>query len=84
MADVPERTPVFRTERVRAWRQQSQLFDVSYRVARERRGQIALVILGVFLVCALFAGQIAPYGYAEQIRGARLLSPSWAHPLRHR
>ena len=81
MADVPERTPVFRTERVRAWRQQSQLFDVSYRVARERRGQIALVILGVFLVCALFAGQIAPYGYAEQIRGARLLSPSWAHPF---
>ena len=81
MADVPERAPVFRNERVRAWRQQSQLFDVSYRVARERRGQIALVILGVFLVCALFAGQIAPYGYAEQIRGARLLSPSWAHPF---
>ena len=81
MADVSERAPVFRNERVRAWRQQSQLFDVSYRVARERRGQIALVILGVFLVCALFAGQIAPYGYAEQIRGAKLLSPSWTYPF---
>ncbi len=81
MAAASDRAPVFRNERVRAWRQQSQLFDVSYRVARERRGQIALVILGVFLVCALFAGQIAPYGYAEQIRGARLLSPSWTYPF---
>ena len=85
MANAPERAPVFRNESLRArvltWRQQSQWFDVGYRVARERRGQIAIVILGVFLVCALFAGQIAPYGYDEQLRGAKLLSPSWSHPF---
>ncbi len=62
-------------------RQQSQWFDVAYRVARERRGQIALVVLGVFLICALLAAQIAPYGYDEQLRGAKLLSPSWTHPF---
>lgn len=85
MADAPGRVPVFRAQSFRAqvlaWRQQSQWFDVAYRVARERRGQIALVILGVFLICALFANQIAPYGYDEQLRGAKLLSPSWAHPF---
>ncbi len=85
MAHAPERVPVFRNESLRArvlvLRQQSQWFDVAYRVARERRGQIALVILGVFLVCALFADYIAPYGYDEQLRGAKLLSPSWAHPF---
>ena len=85
MTNAPERAPVFHNESFRArvltWRQQSQWFDVGYRVARERRGQIAIVILGVFLVCALFAGQIAPYGYDEQLRGAKLLSPSWTHPF---
>ena len=85
MTNTPIPDPLFRREpigaRVLTWRQQSQWFDVSYRVARERRGQIALVILGVFLVCALFAPQIAPFGYAEQFRGAKLLSPSWTHPF---
>ncbi|MCY4618981.1 MAG: ABC transporter permease [Chloroflexi bacterium] len=85
MANTPGQVGVFRSASLRArvleLRQQSQWFDVAYRVARERRGQIALVILGVFLVCALFAGQIAPYGYDEQLRGAKLLSPSWSHPF---
>ena len=81
MADAPERLAFFRAERIGAWRQQSQWFDVSYRVARERRGQIALVILGVFLLSALLADVIAPYHYEEQLRGSRLLSPSWAHPF---
>ncbi len=85
MANSPGQVRVFRSASLRArvleLRQQSQWFDVAYRVARERRGQIALVILGVFLVCALFAGQIAPYGYDEQLRGAKLLSPSWSHPF---
>ena len=83
MTEVQRYEPLLRGEDVRAriltWRQQSQVFDVCYRVARERRGKIALLILGVFLVCAIFAPQIAPYEYAEQFRGAKLLSPSWTY-----
>ena len=85
MSDVQRHEPLFRREDLRArvlnWRQQSQLFDVCYRVARERRGQIAIVILGVFLVATVFADQIAPYHYETQLRGSRLLSPSWSHPF---
>ncbi len=85
MADLGPPQPVFQRERIRlrilTWRQQSQWFDVSYRVARERRGQIAIVILGVFIVAAIFADQIAPYHYETQLRGSRLLSPSWSHPF---
>ncbi len=65
--------------RVQTWRQQSQWFDALYRVARERRGQIALVILGVFGLSALLAPWIAPHHFADQIRGTRLLAPSWDH-----
>lgn len=85
MADLGAPQPVLQRERFRlrilTWRQQSQWFDVSYRVARERRGQIAIVILGTFLVAAIFADQIAPYHYETQLRGSRLLSPSWSHPF---
>ena len=81
MAGAPEHLRFLRGERVRAWRQQSQIFDVSYRVARERRGQLALLILGVFVLAALLADVIAPYHYETQLRGARLLPPSWAHPF---
>ena len=85
MADLGPPQPVLQRERFRlrilTWRQQSQWFDVSYRVARERRGQIAIVILGVFIVAAIFADQIAPYHYETQLRGSRLLSPSWSHPF---
>ena len=85
MSNTAGQVGAFRSTSLRArvleWRQQSQWFDVAYRVARERRGQVAIVVLGVFLVCALFAGQIAPYGYDEQLRGSKLLSPSWSHPF---
>ena len=85
MANLDQPQPVLQRERIRlrvlTWRQQSQWFDVSYRVARERRGQIAIVILGVFLIAAIFADQIAPYHYETQLRGSRLLSPSWSHPF---
>ena len=85
MANLGQPQPVFQRERIRlrvlTWRQQSQWFDVSYRVARERRGQIAIVILGIFMVAAIFADQIAPYHYETQLRGSRLLAPSWSHPF---
>ena len=81
MTDAPGQAPSIRRGRVRAWRQQSQGFDVCYRVARERRGQIALLILGGFLLSALLAPLIAPFDPEGQIRGARLESPSWSYPF---
>ena len=70
-----------RESRILEWRRESQLFDVAYRVIRERRGQISVTILVLLGVGALIAPVATPYDYAEQIRGARLEGPSWAHPL---
>ena len=39
------------------------------------------MILGTFIVAAIFADQIAPYHYETQLRGSRLLAPSWSHPF---
>ena len=68
-------------DRVAEWRRESQVFDVAYRVIRERRGQIAVAILVLLVLGALFSSVLTPYHYAEQIRGARLEAPSWSHPL---
>ncbi|MYD73347.1 MAG: ABC transporter permease [Chloroflexi bacterium] len=32
-------------------------------------------------MAAIFADQIAPYHYETQLRGSRLLAPSWSHPF---
>lgn len=68
-------------DRIGEWRRESQVFDVAYRVIRERRGQIAVVILVLLALGALSSSVLTPYHYAEQIRGARLEPPSWSHPL---
>lgn len=48
---------------------------------RKPLGAIGAVIVVALLVMAVFAEQIAPYGYDETIRGARMHSPSTAHWL---
>ena len=72
---------VRRQSRVMEWRRQSQTVDVAYRVIRERRGQIAVVILALLVFGAIFAPVLTPYHYAEQIRGARLEAPSTTYWL---
>jgi peptide/nickel transport system permease protein len=51
----------------------------------ERLGQAGLVILGVFILIAMFAPWIAPYGPYETVyvdgEAAKLASPSAGHPL---
>ncbi len=81
MAAAGRTTTLGEQSRIQYWRSQSQLIDVTYRVLRERRGQIAVAILLLLAVGALFAPVLTPYHYAEQIRGARLEGPSWSHPL---
>ncbi len=80
MDNVVQDAPISRG-RIRELRSSSQLFDVAFRIIRERRGQIAVFILVLLTVGALFAPILTPYHYAEQIRGARLEGPSWSHPF---
>jgi peptide/nickel transport system permease protein len=50
-------------------------------VRRKPLGALGGVIVVAMLVMAVFAEQIAPYGYDQTIRGARMKSPSAAHWL---
>ena len=67
--------------RVYEWRHSSQVFDVMYRVITERRGQVALFIIFMLIAGAVSSTIVSPYHYSEQIRGVRLIPPSWAHPF---
>ena len=67
--------------RVYEWRHSSQIFDVMYRVITERRGQVALFIIFMLIAGAVSSTIVSPYHYSEQIRGVRLIPPSWAHPF---
>ncbi|MDQ5862663.1 MAG: ABC transporter permease, partial [Actinomycetota bacterium] len=42
---------------------------------------IGVVLCTVFVVAAIFAPLLAPYGYAEQNLDISFQGPSWAHPL---
>jgi peptide/nickel transport system permease protein len=48
---------------------------------RKPLGALGALIVGALLVMALFSEQIAPYGYDDTIRGARMRPPSTAHWL---
>jgi len=48
---------------------------------RKPLGAMGAVIVGAMLVMAVFAERIAPYGYDDSIRGARMKAPSAAHWL---
>ena len=67
--------------RLRRWRDQSLTVDALYRTARNPQGAIGLTIFLLLVFLAVFADLIAPYGEAEQIRGARLLAPSGTYWL---
>jgi peptide/nickel transport system permease protein len=48
---------------------------------RKPLGALGAVIVAAMLVMAAFAERIAPYGYDESVRGARMKAPSAAHWL---
>jgi len=53
-----------------------QLHDVWVRLKRNKASMVGLVIISLLVICAVFAGQIAPYGYDDQVLTRRLLAPS--------
>lgn len=54
-----------------------------HRLARDTRVRIALAVLAVFALCAIFSAQLAPYDPRQQLDITHLNSqpPSFAHPL---
>jgi peptide/nickel transport system permease protein len=50
-------------------------------VVRNRLAAAGLVVLGLFVVLAVFGDAIAPYGRNEQRVAPRLQPPTWAHPF---
>ena len=70
--------PVARS-RLREMRDQSLTVDALYRTATNPQGAIGLFVFGGLILLAIFANLIAPFGEIEQVRGARLLSPSGTH-----
>ena len=61
---------------LRRMRDESLTVDACYRTVTNPQGAIGAVIFGGLIFLAIFADVLAPYGEAEQIRGARLLAPS--------
>ena len=77
--EVPQQVAPARAARMRgrSWRGGVDTLRALGRFARRKPlGAIGAVIVVALLVMAVFAEQIAPYGYDETIRGARMQSPS--------
>ena len=68
-------------QRIQERRKRSQLFDVSYRVLRERRGQIAVTIIVLLIVSAFLVPAVSEFDFKQQIRDERLKAPTWTHPF---
>ena len=64
---------------LRRMRDESLTVDAFYRTVTNPQGAIGAVIFGGLILLAIFADVLAPYGEAEQLRGARLLAPSGEH-----
>lgn len=54
----------------------SQTRDVLLRLWRNKAAIVGLLILLLLIICAIFADQIAPYGYDDQDLSRRFLKPS--------
>jgi peptide/nickel transport system permease protein len=50
-----------------------------HRAKRQPLAALGLVLLVIFVVCAIFAPWLAPYDPAQLDLSGRLMSPSWAH-----
>jgi peptide/nickel transport system permease protein len=64
-----------------AWSVPGPLRAVGRFVRRKPLGALGAALVLAMLVLTAFAEQIAPYGYDDTIRGARMRPPSWQHWL---
>ncbi len=56
-----------------------QLKDIARRFLKNKGAVLGLAFIAVLVVCALFPGQIAPYGYDDQMLTRRFQNPGAAH-----
>lgn len=59
----------------------SQFKETWRRLLRNKAATLGLIILIILSLCAIFAEQISPYDYSEQVLQDKFLSPSWDHPF---
>lgn len=81
-AGVPE-TSTLQTPAVRPPKEKSfwSQFTAAFAMFRNRKSLTGLIILGVFVLVAVFSDLIAPYGPLEKDYSALRQGPSWAHLL---
>jgi len=68
-------------ERARPWALARTVVGLGRFARRKPLGALGALIVVAMLVMAMFAERIAPYGYDDTIRGARMKPPSAAHWL---
>ena len=78
-ADTMPASPLEGTDARR--RRARALVELGRFARRKPLGAIGGLIVVAMLVMAAFADRIAPYGYDDAIRGARMRPPGLAHPL---
>ena len=57
----------------------SQFKDISMRLLKNQSAVFGLLVIVLFVACALFPEKIAPYGYDEQNLSAQFIAPSPEH-----
>jgi peptide/nickel transport system permease protein len=67
------------SSRTQPQRASNSSLDVVKRFAGNRVAVLGLFVILILLVCAIFAPQIAPYGYDDQNLAKQFLSPSLEH-----
>src|SRR6059036_3938338 len=81
--EIPERLAPAEPalERARPWALVGTVVGLGRFAPRKPLGALGALIVIALLVMAMFAERIAPYGYDDTIRGARMKPPSTAHWL---
>ena len=62
-------------------KKRSQFVEVITRLSRNKVAMVALFIILVIVILAVFSEQIAPYDYADQDVRSKFIMPCWEHPF---
>ena len=80
MATIATQAPPAATL-AKPFKQRNLWSDAARRFARNRLSMVALVIILLLVLMAIFADLLAPEGYDKQVYSEAWQSPSWQYPL---